>query len=132
MDQYTGQGETQEFATDTKGEFRYKSGISGKLEFEQINEVTWKLTNGEMTNIPACHGFWGGYRTNKAVAWVFDVGVSKPAWIARCKEQCCGPIPLKDAKAAALAMAKGAAGDYRTIRPTEHLNGLAARLLDRE
>jgi hypothetical protein len=26
-----------------------------------INEVTWKLTNGEMTNVPACHGFWGGY-----------------------------------------------------------------------
>ena len=42
-----------------KKEFRYKSGISGKLRFERLNEVTWKLTNGEMTNVPACHGFWG-------------------------------------------------------------------------
>jgi hypothetical protein len=23
-----------------------------------------------MTNVPACHGFWGGYRTTKAIAWV--------------------------------------------------------------
>jgi hypothetical protein len=130
MDQYTGQGETPEFASDIKGKFRYKSGISGKLTFEQVNEVTWKLTNGEMTNVPACHGFWGGYRVTKAIAWVIDVGTSKPAWIARCKDQCCGPLPLKEAKAAALAMAKGTPGDYRIPRPTHHLNGLAARLLD--
>jgi hypothetical protein len=54
-----------------------------------------------------------GYRTTKAIAWIIDVGVSKPAWLARYKDQCCGPMPLKDAKAAALALAKGAAGDYR-------------------
>ena len=27
------------------------SDISGTLRFERLNEVTWKLTNGEMTNV---------------------------------------------------------------------------------
>jgi hypothetical protein len=94
------------------------------------NGITWKLTNGEMTQVPACHGFWGGYRTTKAMAWVIDVGVSKPAWLARHKDQCCGSMTLKEAKAAALAMAKGASGDYRVGNPTAHLNGMAARLFD--
>src|SRR5262245_47939990 len=125
MDLDTAEPKTGFQATDTQRRFRYKNGISGKLEFEQINEVTWKLTNGEMTNVSACHGFWGGYRTSKAIAWVIDVGVSKPAWLARFKDQCCGPLPLKEAKAAALAMAKGASGDYRTTRAIDHLNGLA-------
>ena len=34
-----------------------------RFTFEKVNEVTWKLTNGEMTNVPASHGQWGGYRT---------------------------------------------------------------------
>jgi hypothetical protein len=130
MDQYTGETQTHFQGTDTQKQFRYRNGISGKLDFEQINEVTWKLTNGEMTNVPACHGFWGGYRTTKAVAWVIDVGVERSAWLARYKDQCCGPMTLKEAKAAALEMAKGSVGDYRISAPTTHLNGIAARLLD--
>jgi hypothetical protein len=62
---------------------------------------------------------------------VSDVGVTKSAWLARYKDQCSGPS-LKEAKAAALAMAKGSPGDFRIHRPIEHLNGLAARLLDAE
>jgi hypothetical protein len=132
MNQHTGRGETQEFASEFKGEFRYKTGLSAKLDFEQVNEVTWKLTNGEMTQVPACHGFWGGYRVTKAIAWIMDVGVSKPAWLVRYRDQCCGPMPLKEAKVAALAMAKGAVGDYRISKPVDHLNDLAARLLEAE
>jgi hypothetical protein len=85
-----------------------------------------------MINTPACHGHWAGYRTSKTIASVIDIGVSKPAWLARYKDQVRGPLPLKEAKAAALVMAKGTAGDYRTMRPTGHLDGLAARLPDRE
>jgi hypothetical protein len=117
-------------ATEKPNKFRYKSGISGKLTLERVNEITWKLTNGELINVPTSHGEWAGYRVSKAVAWVIDVGVTKPAWIARCKDQCCGPLPLKEAKAAALAMAKGLAGEYRITRPIAHLNGLATRLFD--
>jgi hypothetical protein len=138
----TGQGKSDFQATDKQaekeplreisGKLRYRSGVSTNLTFEKVNEVTWKLTNGEMTNVPACHGFWGGYRTSKAIAWVIDVGVNKPAWFARHKDQCCGPLPLKDAKRAAAAMAKGVCGDYDIGRPIAHLNGMAARLLDAE
>jgi hypothetical protein len=132
MDQYSRQGETDFQAAETQRQFRYKSGISGKLTFEHVNEITWKLSNGGMTNVPASHGQWPGYRTSKAIAWVIDVGVNKPAWLARHKDQCCGPLPLKEAKSVALAMAKGATSDYRVTRPIAHLNGLAARLLDLE
>jgi hypothetical protein len=58
---------------------------------------------------------WGGYRTGKAVACIIDVGVNKPAWVARYKDQACGPRSVKEAKAAALAMAKGACGTIGTL-----------------
>ena len=29
-----------------------------KLHFERVNEVTFKLTDGEATNVPASHGQW--------------------------------------------------------------------------
>ena len=62
---------------------------SGKLTFEQVNEATWKLTNGEMTNVPASHGQWGGYRTSKAIAWVINVAPN--AWLARSGDQTSNP-----------------------------------------
>ena len=145
MAQDSGTAEPRDFGIDSKGKngpvfdipkedtsplFRYKSGSPGKLAFERVNEVTWKLTGGEQTNVPTSHGQWGGYRTSKAVAWVIDVGVDKPAWLARCRDRCCGPATLKEAKAAALAMAKSACGDYRISNLVQHLNSLAARLLD--
>jgi hypothetical protein len=83
-----------------------------------------------MTNVPGSHGQWNGYRVTKALAWVIDVEVEKSAWLARYKDKYCAPLPLKEAKAAAMALAKGATGDYRVTRPIAHLNGLAAHLLD--
>ena len=82
-----------------------------------------------MTNAPASHGQWGGYRTLKAIAWVIQV---EGKWLARCKDQSSNPMPLNEAKAAAMAMAKGAPGDYVVTNPIAHLNGIAARLLDAE
>ena len=101
-----------------------------RFEFEEVNEVTWRLTNGEMTNVPASHGQWPGYRVSKAVAWVIDVGTEKPACIARHKHQTTNPMQLQKAKKAAMAMAKGDCGDYAVRHPIAHLNGLAARLTD--
>ena len=92
--------------------------------------MTWKLTNGEQTNVPARHGYWAGCRTSKAVAWVIEVVPGK--WLARCGDGACGPSSLRKAKANALAMAKGVAGEYQISNPIAHLNGLTARLLDRE
>src|SRR6516165_2333250 len=81
-----------------------------RFRFEHVNEVTWKLTNGEITETPASHGQWGGYRTTKALAWVMRVGPRK--WLARYGDMVSGPWSLPKAKAAAMAMAKGTPRDY--------------------
>jgi hypothetical protein len=98
------------------------------LRFERVNETTFKLTDGESTNVPASYGQWGGYRTTKAVAWVINIASGQ--WLARCRNEVAGPSSFKDAKANALAMARGAHGDYFIENPIHHLNGLQARLLD--
>ena len=99
-----------------------------RFRFEQVNEVTWKLTNGEITETPASHGQWGGYKTTKALAWVIRIGSRQ--WLARYGDMVCGPLSLPKAKAAAMAMAKGGVGDYYVANPISHLNGLTARLID--
>ena len=100
------------------------------LRFERVNKVTFKLTDGEFTNVPASHGQWGGYRVTKAVASVINIAPGR--WLARCREEVSGPSSFNEAKANALAMARGARGDYFIANPIEHLNGLRARLLDRD
>ena len=95
-----------------------------------MNEVTFKLTDGEGTNVPASHGQWGGYRTTKAVAWVINIASGQ--WLARCRDEASGLSSFNEAKANALAMARGARGDYFIANPIDHLNGLQARLLDRD
>jgi hypothetical protein len=104
--------------------FRYR------LQWHRVNEVTYKLTDGELTNVPRSHGQWGGYRTAKAVAWVICIFPAR--WLARYRDMVSGPMSLPKAKAAAMAMAKGAVGDYFVPNPIEHLNGLTARLTDSE
>ena len=99
-----------------------------RFRFEQVNEFTWKLTNGELTNTPASHGQWGGYRSTKALAWMVCVVPGK--WLARHGNMVCGPLSLSKAKGAAMAMAKGRLGDYYLANPIAHLNGLTARLID--
>ena len=101
-----------------------------KLHFERVNEVTFKLTDGEVTNVPASHGQWAGYRTTKAVASVINIAPGQ--WLARCRDEACGPSSFNEAKANALAMARGACGDYFIENRIDHLNGLQARLLDRD
>ena len=101
-----------------------------RFKFERINEVTWKLTNGELITVPASHGQWGSYRATKALAWVICLVPGN--WLARCGDQACGPASLSEAKAAAMRMAKGAVGCFVVIDPVTHLNGLAALLADRE
>jgi hypothetical protein len=50
----------------------------------------------------------------------------------QCDDKVSGPFSLNEAKATAINLAKGAAGDYRIRNAVTHLNGLQARLLDRE
>ena len=51
------------------------------LHFEQVNEVTVKLTDGKGSLVPACHGHWSGYQTTRAVAWLMGIGNGR--WIVR-------------------------------------------------
>ena len=66
------------------------------LRFERVNEVTFKLTDGELTNVPASHGQWGGYRTTKAVAWVINIAPGQ--WLARCRDEAVRTLILQRGK----------------------------------
>jgi hypothetical protein len=90
--------------------------------------VTFKITNGELTNVRTLHGQWGGYRITRALAWVINIGPN--SWLARCGNQACGPSTFPQAKADALAMARGAVGDYLIEDPIRHLNELQSRVAD--
>jgi hypothetical protein len=124
----TGEASAPFQGTDLTRQFRYKSGISKNqpLRCERVNEVTYKITAGEFTNVPASHGQWGGYRTAKAEAWI--ICIAPGVWLARCGDKACGPSSFSEAKRDALAMMKGAPGDYQICNPVGHLNGLQARL----
>jgi hypothetical protein len=97
------------------------------LSFERVNEVTFEVTGDEQISVPTSHGWWGGYRTAKALAWV--IHVDPGAWLARCRNRACGPSSFIEARANAIALANGAAGDYFVENPIGHLNGLQALLL---
>jgi hypothetical protein len=66
----TGQALGDFQGTDLTSQFRYKSGISGKqpLRCERVNEITFKITDGEMSRVPAKKGWWPGYNTPRASA----------------------------------------------------------------
>jgi hypothetical protein len=103
---------------ETTVEFKQES-LSPKrqpLTCERVNEVTFKITNGELTNVPTSHGQWGGYRTKKALAWVINVGPN--SWLARCGNQACGPSTFPQAKADALAMARGQSATTSSTTPS--------------
>ena len=116
---------------DLLGEFEPENlSQKTKFHFERVNEITFKLTDGEVTSVAASHGQWGGYRTTKAVASVIKTAPGQ--WLARCRDEVSGPSSFNEAKASALAMARGAHGDYFIENSIDHLNGLQARLLDRD
>jgi hypothetical protein len=117
--------------TDPQQEFLSRNSISKNqpLRLERVNEVTYKITNGEITNVPASHGQWGGNRTTKAVAWVMGLGNGQ--WLARCGDQVCGPTTVSKARSDALSMAAGSAGDWVALNPIAELNELQAILIDR-
>ena len=66
----------------------------------------------------------------KAVAWVINIAPGQ--WLGRCRDEASGPSSFNEAKANAHAMARGACGHYFIEDPIGHLNGLQARLLDRD
>jgi hypothetical protein len=80
------------------------------LRWIEVNDVTWKLTDGVMERTPACHGKWPGFNVERGIAWAIDTGwpFKKPRWYARCGDQSYGPTKLDTARRAAMAFANGA------------------------
>ena len=108
--------ETGHFVTkspsDNNGLQRRKTDLQKASPFWiKINDVTWKLTDGEISRTPASFGQWGGYNTERALAWVIDTGwPAKSLWYARHKDRSWGPTTsLARAKKAALGFVTGVA-----------------------
>src|SRR6516165_9402682 len=50
---------------DTKKEAHRSSNY--RFQWEKVNSVTWKLTDGAFTQVPASHGQWSGYRVTNLI-----------------------------------------------------------------
>jgi hypothetical protein len=96
-----------------------QSGKRRELAFEQINEVTWKLTDGG--GIIAWEGNRsGGYRTTHAVAWLMGVGNGK--WIVRYRNKASKPTRLPKAREYTLEMVRGIWAGRALADPIGHLH----------
>ena len=75
----------------------------------KVNDVTWKLTDGKMSRTSASYGQWGGYETERTLAWALEVGwpFGRSAWYARCGDRSYGPTNFYIARQAAAALAHG-------------------------
>jgi hypothetical protein len=100
------------------------------LRFEQVNEVTFKLTDGKGSLVPTCHGHWSGYQTNRAVAWLMGVGNGR--WIVRYRNKASKPMKLPAAKRYAVEMVKGIRPGRVIVDPTGDLNRMQTVLAEYE
>jgi len=95
--------------------------------WEEVNSVTWKLTNRSGTNVGASYGKWGSFRTTKAIAWL--MGIGNGLWIVRYRNKASRPMKLSAAKAYALEMVKGIRPGETITDPIKHLNTMAAAVV---
>jgi hypothetical protein len=109
---------------ENQGLLEPKSDLPKPAPFwEQVNEVTWKLTDGSGTNTPASYGKWAPFRTTKALAWL--EGIGKGLWVARYRKTASKPMKLSAAKRYALDMVKGVRTGVKLDDPIAHLNAAA-------
>ena len=94
------------------------------LRFEQVNEVTFKLTDGKGSLVPARHGHWTGHQTTRAVAWL--MGICNARWIVRYRNKATRPKKLPAAKKYALEIVKGIRPGRAIDDPLRELNRMAA------
>jgi hypothetical protein len=109
---------------ENQGLLEPKSDLPNPAPFwEQVNEVTWKLTDGTGTNTPASYGKWAPFRTTKALAWL--EGIGKGLWVARYRKTASKPMKLSAAKRYALDMVKGVRIGVKLVDPIADLNRAA-------
>jgi hypothetical protein len=100
-----------------------------ELAFEQINEITLKLTDGR-GSIAWSGNRSGGYRTNRAVAWLMGIGNGR--WIVRYRDKASKPMKLPVAKKYALEMVRGIRPGRVMADPIGDLNSMQAVLAEYE
>ena len=96
------------------------------LRFEQVNEVTVKVTDGKGSLVPACHGHWSGHQTTRAVAWLMGIGNGR--WIVRYRNKASRPMKLPAARKYALEMVGGIRLGQVVADPIGDLNRMQAVL----
>ena len=133
MTESTDQGFPASEPVENQGLQEPKTDVSIKprnLSFEQINEVTIKLTDGRGSLVPASHGQWAGHHTTRAVAWLMGIGNGR--WIVRYRNKASKPMKLPAAKKYALEMVKGIRPGRVVTDPIGDLNRMQAVLAEYE
>jgi hypothetical protein len=79
------------------------ASVGRQFTLEEINEVTWKVTDGRGTL--AWDGYRSSYRTTRAVGWLMGVGGGM--WICRYRNKASQPMRLAKAKTYLIEMIRG-------------------------
>jgi hypothetical protein len=101
-----------------------------QLSLEQVNEVTWKVSDGRGSLVPSSHGQWAGHHTTRALAWLMGIGNGR--WIVRYRNKASKPMKLPAAKRYALEMVKGIRPGRVVTDPIGDLNRMQAVLAEYE
>ena len=95
--------------------------LPDKFALEQLNQVTWKVTDGRMSNA------WsgdrgGGHRTTRAVAWLIGIGAGM--WVCRYRSKASRPMKLPAAKKYIIEMIQGIRSGTKIVDPIRRLHVL--------
>lgn len=100
------------------------SALPKGWQFEVINEVTIRLTDGTAERVPRVHNKWAGHNSPRALAFVAEIGWASGGgnrWIVRSGDQSFGPLTLPAAKRAAVELALGRIKGTKVTDPLERL-----------
>ena len=92
--------------------------------------MTWKLSDGRGSLVPASHGQWAGHHTTRAVAWLMGTGNGR--WIVRYRNKASKPMKLPAARKYALEMVRGIRPGRVVTDPIGDLNRMQAVLAEYE
>ena len=98
------------------------------LSFEQINEVTWKITDGVGSNAWTGGRPGASYRTTRAIAWLMGIGNGR--WVVRYRNRASRPMKLSAAKRYALEMIRGIRPGRIVTDPIGDLNRMQVVLAE--
>jgi hypothetical protein len=105
-----------------------QSGKRREFAFQQINEVTVKITDGAGSNAWTGGRPGASYRTTRAVGWI--MGIGHGLWVARYRNRASRPMKLPAAKRYAIEMIRGIRPGKIATDPIGDLNRMQAVLAE--